>query len=126
MDWATFMGSFSCPDDDKRLYFKKKHKSTTKYIEQAFSILKKRWSKIAQLARLFRKGMLANIMYTCNILHNMLIEDSGRGTCQDNYNDVGLPTALLNNDERLCNLLKIQNMEKHLSSIGFGRTFVVK
>ncbi|XP_076909488.1 uncharacterized protein LOC143566765 [Bidens hawaiensis] len=36
LEWATLMGSFTCPDDDKRNFFKKKHESSRKDIERAF------------------------------------------------------------------------------------------
>ncbi|XP_035834002.1 uncharacterized protein LOC118482581 [Helianthus annuus] len=45
-EWATLVKSLSCPDDEKRLYFKKKPESARKDIERAFGVLKKRWSII--------------------------------------------------------------------------------
>ncbi|XP_022041591.1 uncharacterized protein LOC110944187 [Helianthus annuus] len=54
-EWATLVKSLSCPDDEKRLYFKKKQESTRKDIEGAFSVLKKRWSIITQLSRILEK-----------------------------------------------------------------------
>ncbi|XP_021989952.1 uncharacterized protein LOC110886453 [Helianthus annuus] len=40
-EWAMFVKSFSCPDDVKRLYLKKKKKLTRKDVERAFGVLKK-------------------------------------------------------------------------------------
>ncbi|XP_076939239.1 uncharacterized protein LOC143607825 [Bidens hawaiensis] len=41
-EWATLVHSFTCPTDEKRQYFKKKHESARKDIEKAFGVLKKR------------------------------------------------------------------------------------
>ncbi|XP_022000838.1 uncharacterized protein LOC110898363 [Helianthus annuus] len=38
-EWATLVKSLSCPDDEKRLYFKKKQESTRKDIEWAFGMV---------------------------------------------------------------------------------------
>ncbi|XP_076934157.1 uncharacterized protein LOC143600315, partial [Bidens hawaiensis] len=86
-EWATLVLSFTCPTDEKRQYFKKKHKSARKDIERAFGVLKKHWSIIRQPASLLQIDKLRNIMYTCIILHNMILEDSGRAVCQGEYND---------------------------------------
>ncbi|XP_022003799.1 uncharacterized protein LOC110901268 [Helianthus annuus] len=40
-EWATLVKTLSCPDDEKRLYFKKKQESARKDIERAFGVLKK-------------------------------------------------------------------------------------
>ncbi|XP_022042152.1 uncharacterized protein LOC110944816 [Helianthus annuus] len=40
-EWATFVKTLSCPDDEKRMYYKKKQKSTRKDIERAFGVLKR-------------------------------------------------------------------------------------
>ncbi|XP_022040286.1 uncharacterized protein LOC110942832 [Helianthus annuus] len=40
-EWATLVKTLSCPDDENRLYFKKKQESARKDIERAFGVLKK-------------------------------------------------------------------------------------
>ncbi|XP_076900075.1 uncharacterized protein LOC143554104 [Bidens hawaiensis] len=44
-EWATLVLSFTCPTDEKRQYFKKKHESARKDIERAFGVLKKHSSR---------------------------------------------------------------------------------
>jgi hypothetical protein len=44
-------------------------------MERAFGVLQKRWAIIRHLARLWEREEVANIMYACVILHNMIIED---------------------------------------------------
>ncbi|XP_022032098.1 uncharacterized protein LOC110933171 [Helianthus annuus] len=91
-EWATLVKTLSCPDDEKRLYFKKKQDSTRKDIKRAFGVLKKRWSIIAQPSRILEKSKMRNVMYTCIILHNMILEDSGRAFCGESYDESIQPT----------------------------------
>ncbi|XP_021975279.1 protein ALP1-like [Helianthus annuus] len=91
-EWATLVKTLSCPDDEKRLYFKKKQESARKDIERAFGVLKKRWSIIAQPSRILEKRKMRNVMYTCIILHNMILEDSGRAFCGESYDESIQPT----------------------------------
>ncbi|XP_076909982.1 uncharacterized protein LOC143567446 [Bidens hawaiensis] len=114
-EWATLVLSFTCPTDEKCQNFKKKHESARKDIERAFGVLKKRWSIIRQPARFLQMDKLINIMYTCIILHNMILEDSGRAVCQGEYNDEPEPICTLNEDEKLANLLKTRKRETNFS-----------
>ncbi|XP_021991279.1 protein ALP1-like [Helianthus annuus] len=91
-EWATLVKSLSCPNDEKRLYYKKKQESARKDVERAFSVLKKRWSIIAQPSRILEKSKKRNITYTCIILHNMILEDSGRAFCGESYEEDNQPT----------------------------------
>ncbi|XP_076894032.1 uncharacterized protein LOC143546207 [Bidens hawaiensis] len=115
LEWATLVLSFTCPTDEKRQYFKKKHESARKDIERSFGVLKKRWSIIRQPAHFLQMDKLRNIMHTCIILHNMILEDSGRAVCQGEYNDEPEPICTLNEDEKLANLLKIRKKETNFS-----------
>ncbi|XP_022031079.1 uncharacterized protein LOC110932026 [Helianthus annuus] len=91
-EWATLVKSPSCPDDEKRLYFKKKQESARKDIERAFGVLKKRWSIITQPSKILEKSKMRNVIYTCIILHNMILEDSGRAFCGESYDESIQPT----------------------------------
>jgi hypothetical protein len=46
-----------------------------KDVERAFGVLQKCWAIIHQPARLWERQELADIMYACIILHNMIVED---------------------------------------------------
>ena len=52
-----------------------------KDIERAFGVLKKRWKIFDSPARPKDKKKIENIMYTCIILHNMILEDEGKTIC---------------------------------------------
>ncbi|XP_076882158.1 uncharacterized protein LOC143530528 [Bidens hawaiensis] len=114
-DWVTLVHSFTCPTNDKRKYYKKKHESARKDFERAFRKLKKRWSIVRHPSRIQQMNKLRNVIYTCIILHNMILKDSGRAICQDEYNDAPKLITALNEDEKLANLLRTRRMETNFS-----------
>ncbi|XP_076923940.1 uncharacterized protein LOC143586233 [Bidens hawaiensis] len=114
-DWATLVHSFTCPTDDKRKYYKKKHESARKDIERAFGVLKRRWSIVRHPACIQHMDKLRNIMYTCIILHNMILEDSGRAICQGEYDDASDPMTKLNEDERFAILLRTRKKKTNFN-----------
>ncbi|GJV24225.1 ALP1-like protein [Tanacetum coccineum] len=56
-----------------------------KDVERAFGILKKKWKIIKYTARGLTQSRLSDIMYTCLILHNMIIHDKGKAICPDYF-----------------------------------------
>ncbi|KAI3664965.1 hypothetical protein L6452_43580 [Arctium lappa] len=84
--WHAFFGiagsrndinSFPCPQDAKRKLFKQRQESARKDVERAFGVLQSRWSIIKGPSRMWYKEQLRDIMHTCIILHNMIVEDEG-------------------------------------------------
>lgn len=114
-EWATFVKAFTCPNDAKRQKFKAAQESARKDIERAFGVLKKRWEIIEHPGRALSLGKLKKIMYTCIILHNMIIEDDGNAICSFN------PEAILVDDieteiseeRRAENVREIRNRDTH-------------
>ncbi|XP_076959635.1 uncharacterized protein LOC143635772 [Bidens hawaiensis] len=86
-EYRYYLVDGMCPSDDKHQYFRKKHESTRKDIERAFEALNKRWSIIRQPTCFHQMNKLRNIMRTCIILLNMILDDSGKAICQGEYND---------------------------------------
>ncbi|XP_042404757.1 putative nuclease HARBI1 [Zingiber officinale] len=76
-EWATFVKSFLCPQDPKRKIFKERQEAARKDVERAFGVLQSRWAMIKGSGRFWYKDNLKDIMYTCIILHNMIIENEG-------------------------------------------------
>lgn len=76
-EWATFVKSFQCPHDPKKALFKKMQEAARKDVERAFGVLQARWAMIRGPGRFWYQSNLKDIMYTCIILHNMIIEDEG-------------------------------------------------
>ena len=52
-----------------------KQESCRKDVERAFGVLQSRFAIIVGPSRFWRKEVLHDIMTTCIILHNMIIED---------------------------------------------------
>nr|GEV55766.1 hypothetical protein [Tanacetum cinerariifolium] len=71
-------------NDHKRILYKTKHEAAKKYVERAFGVLKKKWI-IKYPARGLTQSRLSDIMYTCLILHNMIIHDNGKAICPDYF-----------------------------------------
>ena len=73
--WATFVKSFSATTDEKHSYFKRKQESARKDIERAFGVLQGRWGILQHPARAWEIVKIQRVMYTCIILHNMILKD---------------------------------------------------
>ncbi|GJR83386.1 ALP1-like protein isoform X1 [Tanacetum coccineum] len=83
--WATFIKSFTVANDSKPSYFKKRQESARKEVGRAFGVLQGCWG-IQQLARQYHLNSLHRIMYSCIILHNMILEDQKMAVTD--WNDV--------------------------------------
>ncbi|GJU23546.1 ALP1-like protein isoform X1, partial [Tanacetum coccineum] len=73
--WSTFVKSFTVARDEKNAVFKRRQESARKDVERAFGVLQGRWRIIAQPARAWTVNKLRRIMYTCIILHNMILKN---------------------------------------------------
>ncbi|GJU89510.1 ALP1-like protein isoform X1 [Tanacetum coccineum] len=73
--WAAFVKSFTVARDEKNVVFKRRQESARKDVERAFGVLQGRWHIIAQPARAWTINKLRRIMYTCIILHNMILKN---------------------------------------------------
>ncbi|GJR49575.1 zinc finger, CCHC-type containing protein [Tanacetum coccineum] len=73
--WSTFVKAFSIARDQKTIKFKRVQESARKDIERAFGVLQGRWGIIQQPARAYHMNTIRRIMYTCMILHNMILKD---------------------------------------------------
>jgi len=75
LKWATFIKTILMPLSAKHKLFASFQEGERKAVERAFGVLQKRWAIIRHPTRLWEREELANIMYACIILHNMIIED---------------------------------------------------
>ncbi|GJR21991.1 ALP1-like protein [Tanacetum coccineum] len=85
--WSVLIKSIKNPgtNDHKRILYKTKHEKARKDVEQAFGVLNKKWKIIKYPARRLTQSRLSDIMYTCLILHNMIIHDNGKAICPDYF-----------------------------------------
>nr|GFA36832.1 protein ALP1-like [Tanacetum cinerariifolium] len=73
--WATFVKSFTVANDMKHAYFKKRQEGARKDVERAFHVLQRRWGIIQQPACQYHNNTIRRIMYSCIIMHNMILKD---------------------------------------------------
>ena len=81
-EYSIIVKTFTDPIDEKRRYFKKRQESARKDIERCFGVLKQRWHYVKNPCRAMSPAKMSDAMYTCIILHNMILEDEGRAICQ--------------------------------------------
>ncbi|GKB29925.1 ALP1-like protein [Tanacetum coccineum] len=73
--WVTFVKSFTVANDPKHCYFKKRQESARKDVERAFGVLQGCWGIIAQPTCQYHVNNIRRIMYSCIIMHNIILED---------------------------------------------------
>ncbi|XP_020253760.1 putative nuclease HARBI1 [Asparagus officinalis] len=73
--WLTLVQTISKSEDKKKQYFAMMQESCRKDVERAFGVLQSRFAIIKGPARFWDKRTLHDIMTTCIIMHNMIIED---------------------------------------------------
>ncbi|XP_047965897.1 protein ALP1-like [Salvia hispanica] len=72
--WPVFVKTISYPMGDRRVLFAAKQEAARKDVERAFGVLQSRWAIVKGSARLWFKEVIADVMYACIILHNMIVE----------------------------------------------------
>ncbi|XP_028117240.1 uncharacterized protein LOC114314905 [Camellia sinensis] len=73
--WATLIQTISSSQGAKRQHFAMMQVSARKDVERAFGVLQSRFAITGGAVRFWDPKMLANIMKSCIILHNMIVED---------------------------------------------------
>ncbi|XP_022014104.1 uncharacterized protein LOC110913589 [Helianthus annuus] len=78
--------------DEKK--FKRQHEAARKDVERAFCVLKSKWGVLSRpmRARSIRKNR--NVVYTCIILHNMILKDDGNAIAPVHIRDPPVEPAL--------------------------------
>lgn len=118
-EWCTFVKSFSNPIDEKRKRFKRAQEKARKDVERAFGVLQQRWGIIKAPARAWSLKKIRNVMYTCIILHNMIVEDEGHAITNFEDNEGPPPpprdrrTFAQINEANLRNAMELRDRETH-------------
>ncbi|XP_062100905.1 uncharacterized protein LOC133806834 [Humulus lupulus] len=73
--WSTIVQTIREPRDPKKQFFARKQEACRKDVERAFGVLQSRFAIVAGPAHLWNKRILHDIMTSCIIMHNMIIED---------------------------------------------------
>nr|XP_043639330.1 uncharacterized protein LOC122610403 [Erigeron canadensis] len=75
--WSCFLKAYAYPVARKEKVLKNLQESARKDVERAFGHLKNKWAIIERPARMRDKEKIINAVYTCVILHNMILKDDG-------------------------------------------------
>ena len=110
-----FVKAWTHPHDEKRKKFKRAQERARKDVERAFGALKKRFHIVAKPCLFFSVDKMKEVMKTCVILHNMIIEDEGRAICTYDEDDEVVPeTQAQPDDDEYADLrLAIRNHHRH-------------
>ncbi|XP_047979351.1 uncharacterized protein LOC125221271 [Salvia hispanica] len=72
--WPVFLKTISCPIGEGRVLFAAKQESARKDVERAFGVLQSRCAIVKDPTRSWYKEVIADVMYACIIMHNMIVE----------------------------------------------------
>lgn len=73
--WSTIVQTIHEPICPKKQYFATQQEACRKDVERAFGVLQSRFAIVKGPVRFWKKDVIHDIMTTCIILHNMIIED---------------------------------------------------
>ena len=74
-EWSCFVQSIHLPEDEKRSHFAKRQEAVRKDVERCFGVLQARFAIIKNMCRHWSMEVIADIMFACCILHNMILDD---------------------------------------------------
>jgi hypothetical protein len=74
-NWSRFVKTVRHPVQLKHKLFAKVQEGARKDVERAFGVLQARWHIISRPARVWDRYTISDIMHTCIILHNMIVEE---------------------------------------------------
>ncbi|XP_073312269.1 protein ANTAGONIST OF LIKE HETEROCHROMATIN PROTEIN 1-like [Primulina huaijiensis] len=100
--WPTLVQTIHNPQGPKKKYFAARQESCRKDVERAFGVLQSKWAIITGPARVWRKQVLHDIMTTCIIMHNMIIEDERElNVPVTDYREAPIPDVEMAHDEHV-------------------------
>jgi hypothetical protein len=116
--WATLVKTIPEPQGNKRTYFAKAQEAAQKDVERALAFLQSRFAFVRRPAGLWDEETLNNIMISCIIMRNMIIEDEESVDPNEWFENGGENVETSNDmtsdfDEFLDNHKKIRNHETH-------------
>ena len=73
--WSCFVQSIHLPSHAKSAYFASRQKAVHKDVERCFGVLQARFAIVKNPCMQWSMEVINDIMFTCIILHNMIVED---------------------------------------------------
>ncbi|XP_022008315.1 uncharacterized protein LOC110907675 [Helianthus annuus] len=101
--WHAFAGppgsqndinSIPYPHEVNEKKFKRQHEAARKDVERAFGVLKGKWGVLSRPMRARSVKKIRNVVYTCIILHNMILKDDGKAIAPVHIRDPPVEPAL--------------------------------
>ncbi|XP_071699674.1 uncharacterized protein [Rutidosis leptorrhynchoides] len=83
--WIAFIKGFSSAVDEKRSYFTRKQAGAHKDVERTFGILQGCWHILQQPTRAYEVNLMRQLMYTCIVIHNIIIKDNGYNLAENDW-----------------------------------------
>jgi hypothetical protein len=86
-DWPAFVKTFHNLYDVRTKHFATIHESTRKDIERTFDMLHTRWIVVRGPTYSWSPEHIGDIMKTCIILHNIIVEDEEHMTLNTSFDN---------------------------------------
>jgi hypothetical protein len=83
-EWTVFVKTISRPHLQQHKVFAKHQEGARKDVERAFGVLQARFHTLTRPTKFWERDTISDIMHTCIILHNMIVEDE-RGNYAGNF-----------------------------------------
>ncbi|XP_071681754.1 uncharacterized protein [Lolium perenne] len=116
-EWSTCVKTIRNPASRAESEFAKAQKAARKDIERAFGVLQARFAVVRGLSRFWDKDTLRDIMTTCVIMHNMIIEDEKDLDLEFFFDNVGTRVKPARNPDHIQAFLEtyrdIENTGSH-------------
>ncbi|KAL5784173.1 hypothetical protein ACOSQ2_006565 [Xanthoceras sorbifolium] len=120
--WSTLVQTIHDPRGPKKRLFAMKQEACRKDVERAFGVLQSRFAIVKRPARFWNKHVLHDIMSSCIIMHNMIVEDERDVDADiDNWREAPAPEVDMAVDENtrfqqfLARHREIRDKEAHIS-----------
>ncbi|KAL3701160.1 hypothetical protein R1sor_019182 [Riccia sorocarpa] len=93
-NWSVFVKTIHEPQGEKRCHFAKMQEAVRKDVERCFGVLQARFAIVSNPCRYWDQQQVKEIMLTCVVLHNMIVEDEQDDPTLNNeflFEEVTLP-----------------------------------
>ncbi|XP_022014610.1 uncharacterized protein LOC110914097 [Helianthus annuus] len=92
--WSVFVKSIPYPHEVDEKKFKRQHDAARKDVERTFGVLKSKWGVLSRPMRATSVRNIRSVVYTCIILHNMILKDDGKAIAPVHIRDPLVEPAL--------------------------------
>jgi hypothetical protein len=84
-EWHVFVKTHHNPTEEKYSWFAKQQEACRKDVKRAFGVLRSHWAIVRHPAKQWSVQQKWDVMNTCVIMHNMIVEEE----CDNSVYDQG-------------------------------------